>query len=74
MLLFNWRLCFNHNRFIISSFCYSLDGLLNGGLWTGELVEICGVPGSGKTQVCVVFKVTVTLQTKLSLLFVFITI
>ena len=46
---------FNHDRFIINSFCYSLDVLLDGGLWTGELVEICGVPGSGKTQVCVVF-------------------
>ena len=43
-----------YNKFMINSFSCSLDGLLDGGLWTGELVEICGVPGSGKTQVCVV--------------------
>ena len=34
-----------------------LDILLNDGLWTGEMVEIYGVPGAGKTQVSVkVFK------------------
>ncbi|XP_036125681.1 DNA repair protein RAD51 homolog 4 isoform X3 [Molossus molossus] len=30
----------------------SLDKLLDAGLYTGEVTEITGVPGSGKTQVC----------------------
>ena len=29
----------------------SLDELLNGGLLRGQLTEVCGTPGSGKTQV-----------------------
>ena len=31
----------------------SLDRLLGGGLRTGEVVELCGAPGCGKTQLCV---------------------
>ncbi len=31
----------------------SLDELLGGGLLTGELTEVCGQPGTGKTQVTV---------------------
>lgn len=30
--------------------CFRLDNILDGGLVTGNLVEICGVSGSGKTQ------------------------
>jgi len=30
----------------------SLDSLLDGGLYTGELVEICGDSGAGKTLIC----------------------
>ncbi|XP_036197745.1 DNA repair protein RAD51 homolog 4 isoform X3 [Myotis myotis] len=30
----------------------NLDKLLDAGLYTGEVTEIVGVPGSGKTQVC----------------------
>lgn len=33
------------------SFAVSLDKLLDTGLYTGELTEIVGGPGSGKTQV-----------------------
>uniref|UniRef100_F7HI46 DNA repair protein RAD51 homolog 4 n=1 Tax=Macaca mulatta TaxID=9544 RepID=F7HI46_MACMU len=35
-----------------SSWDYSLDKLLDAGLYTGEVTEIVGGPGSGKTQVC----------------------
>lgn len=31
-------------------FSYSLDNLLDGGLQTGNLVEVCGLPCTGKTQ------------------------
>eukprot|EP01134_Creolimax_fragrantissima_P001911 CFRG1911T1 len=30
----------------------SLDYILHGGLYTGEITEICGLPGTGKTQIC----------------------
>lgn len=30
----------------------SLDVLLEGGLMTGKIYEICGPPASGKTQLC----------------------
>ncbi|KAM5308061.1 DNA repair protein RAD51 homolog 4 isoform 1-T1 [Glossophaga mutica] len=37
---------------ILSTGIGSLDKLLDAGLYTGEVTEIAGVPGSGKTQVC----------------------
>nr|KAF6416921.1 hypothetical protein HJG59_015249 [Molossus molossus] len=37
---------------ILSTGIGSLDKLLDAGLYTGEVTEITGVPGSGKTQVC----------------------
>ncbi|KAM8815620.1 DNA repair protein RAD51 homolog 4 isoform 1-T1 [Rhynchonycteris naso] len=37
---------------ILSTSIGSLDKLLDSGLYTGEVTEIVGVPGSGKTQVC----------------------
>lgn len=37
---------------ILSTGIGSLDKLLDAGLYTGELTEIVGGPGSGKTQVC----------------------
>uniref|UniRef100_A0A8C6QNT7 RAD51 paralog D n=1 Tax=Nannospalax galili TaxID=1026970 RepID=A0A8C6QNT7_NANGA len=37
---------------ILSTGIASLDKLLDAGLYTGELTEIVGAPGSGKTQVC----------------------
>lgn len=36
---------------ILSSPVISLDKLLDAGLYTGEVTEIVGGPGSGKTQV-----------------------
>nr|XP_044991832.1 DNA repair protein RAD51 homolog 4-like [Jaculus jaculus] len=38
---------------ILSTGIGSLDKLLDAGLYTGEMTEIVGGPGSGKTQVCV---------------------
>ena len=32
-------------------FAFSLDALLDGGLYTGELTEIVGAAGVGKSQV-----------------------
>ncbi|KAM9746817.1 DNA repair protein RAD51 homolog 4 isoform 3-T3 [Dama dama] len=37
---------------ILSTGVGSLDKLLDAGLYTGEVTEIVGAPGSGKTQVC----------------------
>ncbi|XP_045155944.1 DNA repair protein RAD51 homolog 4 [Echinops telfairi] len=37
---------------ILSTGCASLDKLLDGGLYTGEVAEFVGSPSSGKTQVC----------------------
>ncbi|XP_022365611.1 DNA repair protein RAD51 homolog 4 isoform X2 [Enhydra lutris kenyoni] len=37
---------------ILSTGIQSLDKLLDAGLYTGEVTEIVGGPGSGKTQVC----------------------
>ncbi|XP_057631294.1 DNA repair protein RAD51 homolog 4 isoform X1 [Chionomys nivalis] len=37
---------------ILSTGIGSLDKLLDAGLYTGEVTEIAGGPGSGKTQVC----------------------
>ena len=38
----------------------SLDGLLDGGIWLGEITEFAGSYGTGKTQIC--FQLCVTTQ------------
>ncbi|NXJ62473.1 RA51D protein, partial [Rostratula benghalensis] len=47
----------------------SLDQLLDSGLYTGEMMELMGAPGSGKTQVCLGIAATVSLSLKQHLLF-----
>ena len=37
----------------IFSFCQELDDLLGGGVGVGEITELCGCPGIGKTQLCI---------------------
>ncbi|XP_028662784.1 DNA repair protein RAD51 homolog 3 [Erpetoichthys calabaricus] len=37
----------------ISTFCAALDTVLGGGIMTGKMIEICGTPGVGKTQLCI---------------------
>nr|XP_019588150.1 PREDICTED: DNA repair protein RAD51 homolog 4 isoform X2 [Rhinolophus sinicus] len=52
---------------ILSTGIGSLDKLLDAGLYTGEVTEIVGGPGSGKTQVClcVAANVAYSLQQKI---------
>ncbi|XP_010571858.1 PREDICTED: DNA repair protein RAD51 homolog 4 [Haliaeetus leucocephalus] len=47
----------------------SLDQLLDSGLYTGEVTELMGVPGSGKTQVCLGIAASVSLGLKQHVLF-----
>ncbi|NWR48469.1 RA51D protein, partial [Regulus satrapa] len=47
----------------------SLDQLLDSGLYTGELTELMGAPGSGKTQVCLGIAASVSLGLKQHVLF-----
>uniref|UniRef100_A0A665U2J2 DNA repair protein RAD51 homolog 3 n=1 Tax=Echeneis naucrates TaxID=173247 RepID=A0A665U2J2_ECHNA len=43
----------------IVTFCSLLDSVLGGGLPVGRTAEICGVPGVGKTQLCLQLAVDV---------------
>jgi RecA/RadA recombinase len=45
----------------IATFSRSLDSILGGGIPCGELVEISGAPGTGKTQMCMQLAVAVQL-------------
>ncbi|NXL48695.1 RA51D protein, partial [Podilymbus podiceps] len=47
----------------------SLDQLLDSGLYTGEVAELMGAPGSGKTQVCLGIAASVSLGLKQHVLF-----
>ncbi|XP_030318193.1 DNA repair protein RAD51 homolog 4 isoform X1 [Calypte anna] len=47
----------------------SLDQLLDSGLYTGEVTELMGAPGSGKTQVCLGIAATMSLSLKHRVLF-----
>ncbi|KAM6242237.1 DNA repair protein RAD51 homolog 4 isoform 1-T2 [Porphyrio hochstetteri] len=47
----------------------SLDQLLDSGLYTGEVMELMGAPGSGKTQVCLSIAASVSLGLKQHVLF-----
>ena len=45
----------------IATFSRSLDTMLGGGIPCGQLVEVCGAPGTGKTQFCMQLAVAVQL-------------
>ncbi|NWR22837.1 RA51D protein, partial [Emberiza fucata] len=47
----------------------SLDQLLDSGLYTGEVMELMGAPGTGKTQVCLGIAASVSLGLKQHVLF-----
>ncbi|KAF3840595.1 hypothetical protein F7725_006457 [Dissostichus mawsoni] len=47
-----------------------LDKLLDSGLFTGEITELSGGPGSGKSQVCFGVAVHVSLHLKQSVIFI----
>lgn len=55
---------------ILSTGIGSLDKLLDAGLYTGELTEIVGGPGSGKTQVCLCVAANVALSLQQNVLYV----
>ncbi|XP_078044816.1 rad51 recombinase D isoform X2 [Augochlora pura] len=40
----------------------SLDNLLKGGLYPGQIYELCGIPSSGKTQLCLTIASNVALK------------
>ena len=35
----------------VVSFCAAVDAVLGGGVGVGRVTEVCGEPGTGKTQV-----------------------
>ncbi|KAM9788911.1 DNA repair protein RAD51 homolog 4 [Neosynchiropus ocellatus] len=55
---------------ILSTGHPSLDELLGSGLYTGELTEVCGGPGSGKSQVCFGVSVHISLRLKQRVVFI----
>lgn len=55
---------------IISSGCDSLDELLDGGLYSGELTEIVGAAGAGKSQICMNIALSTAMKTKKNVLYV----
>uniref|UniRef100_H3CY37 DNA repair protein RAD51 homolog 4 n=1 Tax=Tetraodon nigroviridis TaxID=99883 RepID=H3CY37_TETNG len=55
---------------ILSSGNPSLDKLLDSGFYTGEITELSGGPGSGKSQVCFAAAVHISLHLKQSVVFV----
>ncbi|XP_011298248.1 DNA repair protein RAD51 homolog 3 [Fopius arisanus] len=44
----------------VTTFSKALDSLLEGGVPCGSITELCGAPGSGKTQIC--FQLCLTTQ------------
>uniref|UniRef100_A0A8D0H0Q0 DNA repair protein n=1 Tax=Sphenodon punctatus TaxID=8508 RepID=A0A8D0H0Q0_SPHPU len=55
---------------ILSTGCKNLDKLLDSGLYTGEVTELTGAPGSGKTQLCLSIAASVSHCLKQHLLYV----
>ncbi|XP_023286660.1 DNA repair protein RAD51 homolog 4 [Seriola lalandi dorsalis] len=55
---------------ILSTGNPSLDKLLDSGLYTGEITELSGGPGSGKSQVCFGVAVHISYQLKQSVIYI----
>ncbi|KAJ7387110.1 DNA repair protein rad51d [Desmophyllum pertusum] len=55
---------------ILSSGCDNLDELLDGGLYTGELTEIVGAAGVGKSQICMSIAMFTATETKNNVLYI----
>ncbi|XP_060942039.1 DNA repair protein RAD51 homolog 4 [Limanda limanda] len=55
---------------ILSTGNPSLDKLLDSGLYTGEITELSGEPGSGKSQVCFGVAVHISHQLKQSVIYI----
>ncbi|KAM7334033.1 hypothetical protein ACRRTK_007353 [Alexandromys fortis] len=48
-----------HTQGFIITFCSALDNILGGGIPLTKMTEVCGVPGVGKTQLCMQLAVDV---------------
>ncbi|MPC34419.1 DNA repair protein RAD51 4 [Portunus trituberculatus] len=59
-----------HNTKVFSTGCKMLDRLVEGGLTTGEVVEVCGGSGEGKTTLCLQLALHAALEQGLSVLYV----
>uniref|UniRef100_A0A8C4S116 RAD51 paralog D n=1 Tax=Erpetoichthys calabaricus TaxID=27687 RepID=A0A8C4S116_ERPCA len=55
---------------ILSTGNESLDKLLDSGLYTGEVTELIGSPGSGKTQVCLGVAANVACELKRNVVYI----
>ncbi|KAK8381450.1 hypothetical protein O3P69_018497 [Scylla paramamosain] len=55
---------------VFSTGCKMLDNLLEGGLTTGEVMEVCGASGEGKTTLCLQLALHAALEQGLCVLFV----
>ncbi|TRY62410.1 hypothetical protein DNTS_031823 [Danionella cerebrum] len=55
---------------ILSTGIPSLDKLMDSGLYTGEITELAGSPGSGKTQVCFSVAVNTAHQLKQTVVYI----
>ncbi|XP_063846015.1 DNA repair protein RAD51 homolog 4-like isoform X1 [Scylla paramamosain] len=55
---------------VFSTGCKMLDKLLEGGLTTGEVMEVCGASGEGKTTLCLQLALHAALEQGLCVLFV----
>ncbi|KAM5274268.1 DNA repair protein RAD51 homolog 4 isoform 1-T1 [Ctenodactylus gundi] len=55
---------------ILSTGIGSLDKLLDAGLYTGEVTEIVGGPGSGKTQICLCVAANVAYSLQQNILYI----
>lgn len=55
---------------VFSTGCSSVDRLLGGGVFTGELAEVCGCAGSGKTKICHSIASYVAMETSFSVAYI----
>ncbi|XP_053474394.1 DNA repair protein RAD51 homolog 4 [Ictalurus furcatus] len=55
---------------ILSTGIASMDNLLDSGLYTGEITELCGGPGTGKTQTCFSVAVNVAHELKQKVMYI----
>ncbi|KAK8728549.1 hypothetical protein OTU49_009011, partial [Cherax quadricarinatus] len=55
---------------VISTGNTNLDSLLGGGLMTGEVMEVCGGWGTGKTSLCVNLAVHAALKLRMNVLYI----
>ncbi|XP_017554952.2 DNA repair protein RAD51 homolog 4 isoform X2 [Pygocentrus nattereri] len=55
---------------ILSTGNHSVDKLLDSGLYTGEITELAGGPGTGKTQLCVSVAMNIAHELKQNVLYI----